>query len=318
MKKIFSKFFQFFIVLFGISFFSFSLIYLSPGDAAEIMLTDCGIIPTPELLAHTRAELGLDKPFLFQYWHWLSSVIRLDFGTSYSMKMPVLEKLAQSFLPTLQLSLLSLFFMLIISFPLGILAAVKKDKWQDYMVRGLTFFGISIPNFWLSLIFLSFFGVYLKWVKVAGGTKDFSSMILPALTLSIAMSSKYIRQIRILVIEEMEKPYVFGARMRGMSERFILWKEVVPNVMIPLITLLGLSLGSLLGGTAVVEIVYNFPGLGNTAIKAISMRDFPLIQSYVLLVALIYLIINTIVDISYKKFDNRVSDIDNIVNEVVY
>lgn len=308
MKKIFSKLLQIVIVLFGISFLSFGLIYLSPGDAAEIMLSDCGIIPTPELLAHTRAELGLDKPFMFQYLHWLGSVLRLDFGNSYSMRMPVLDKLSQAFMPTLQLSLLSLFFMLLISVPLGILSAVKKDKWQDYAIRGLTFLGISVPNFWLSLIFLSFFGVYLKWVKVAGGSSDFKSMILPALTLSIPMSAKYIRQIRVLVIEEMQKPYVMGARMRGLKERFILWKEVLPNVMIPLITLVGLSLGSLLGGTAVVEIVYNFPGLGNTAIKAISMRDFPLIQSYVLLVALIYLIINTIIDMTYKKVDNRITE----------
>ncbi|KYM44031.1 nickel ABC transporter permease [Fusobacterium necrophorum] len=308
-KQFFHKLSQFVIVLVGISFFTFSLTYLSPGDPAEIMLTDCGNIPTPELLAQTRAELGLDKPFHERYASWCSSVMKGDMGKSYSLKVPVTQKIKQAFLPTLNLSLLALFFMVVISFPLGILAAVKVNKWQDYLVRAFTFIGISIPSFWLGLIFLSIFGVTLKWISVSGGKVDFRSMILPALTISLAMSSKYIRQIRHVFLEELDKNYVFGARMRGMKESVILWKHVLPNAMLPLITLLGLSLGSLLGGTAVVEIIYNWPGMGNMAIKAISYRDYPLIQAYVLLIALIYLIINMIVDYSYRYLDSRVKEV---------
>ena len=288
-KKIYSKVAQILIVLIGISFFTFSLTYLSPGDPAEIMLTECGHIPTPELLAQTRAELGLDKPFIEQYGTWCYSVASGNMGKSYSLRIPVVEKIAQAFLPTLNLSLLALFFMLIISIPLGILAAVKANKWQDYLVRMVTFAGISIPSFWLGLIFLSIFGVVLKWVSVSGGKTDFKSMILPALTISLAMSAKYTRQVRHIFLEELDKSYVAGARMRGIKERIILWKHVLPNAMLPLITLLGLSLGSLLGGTAVVEIIYNWPGMGSMAVKAISYRDYPLIQAYVLLLSLIHI-----------------------------
>ena len=286
---------QILVVLFGISFFTFSLTYLSPGDPAEIMLTECGNIPTPELLEQTRAELGLDKPFAEQYCRWAGHVVQGELGKSYSLRVPVIDKIKTAFMPTI-----------IISLPLGILAALKVNKWQDYFVRAISFTGLSIPSFWLGLIFLSIFGVILHWVTVSGGKADFKSMILPAFTLGFAMSAKYIRQVRHTVLEELNKDYVVGARMRGIKESTILIKHVLPNALIPLITLLGLSLGSLLGGTAVIEIIYNFPGMGNLAIKAISFRDYPLVQAYVLLIALIYLVINLIVDFSYKLLDKRV------------
>ena len=297
---------QILVVLFGISFFTFSLTYLSPGDPAEIMLTECGNIPTPELLEQTRAELGLDKPFAEQYCRWAGHVVQGELGKSYSLRVPVVDKIKTAFMPTLKLSLLSLTFMIVISLPLGILAALKVNKWQDYLVRAISFTGLSIPSFWLGLIFLSIFGVMLRWVTVSGGKADFKSMILPAFTLGFAMSAKYIRQVRHTVLEELNKDYVVGARMRGIKESTILIKHVLPNALIPLITLLGLSLCSLLGGTAVIEIIYNFPGMGNLAIKAISFRDYPLVQAYVLLIALIYLVINLIVDFSYKLLDKRV------------
>ena len=301
---------QILLVLFGISFFTFSLTYLSPGDPAEIMLTECGNLPTPELLEQTRAELGLDRPFAEQYCRWAGHVLQGEMGKSYSLRVPVVDKIKTAFFPTLKLSLLSLTFMIVISIPLGVLAAVKKDKWQDYFVRAISFTGLSIPSFWLGLIFLSIFGVMLRWVTVSGGKADLKSMILPAFTLGFAMSAKYIRQVRHTVIEELNKDYVVGARMRGIKESTILVKHVLPNALIPLITLLGLSLGSLLGGTAVIEIIYNYPGMGNMAIKAISFRDYPLVQAYVLLIALIYLVVNLIVDISYKYLDKRVEGVN--------
>ena len=301
---------QILLVLFGISFFTFSLTYLSPGDPAEIMLTECGNLPTPELLEQTRAELGLDRPFAEQYCRWAGHVLQGEMGKSYSLRVPVVDKIKTAFFPTLKLSLLSLTFMIVISIPLGVLAAVKKDKWQDYLVRAISFTGLSIPSFWLGLIFLSIFGVMLRWVTVSGGKADFKSMILPAFTLGFAMSAKYIRQVRHTVIEELNKDYVVGARMRGIKESTILVKHVLPNALIPLITLLGLSLGSLLGGTAVIEIIYNYPGMGNMAIKAISFRDYPLVQAYVLLIGLIYLVVNLIVDISYKYLDKRIEGVN--------
>ena len=299
---------QIVIVLMGISFFTFGLTYLSPGDPAEIMLTECGNVPTPELLEKTRAELGLDKPFLVQYGTWLKGVMTGDMGTSYSMKVPVVDKLVSCFWPTLELALASLVIMVLISVPLGILSAVCRNKWVDYLVRALTFLGVSVPNFWIGLILLSIFGVTLRWVTVSGGSTDFKSLILPAVTLAIAMSAKYTRQVRIAVLEELNQDYVTGARMRGIRERTILWKHVLPNAMLPLVTLLGLSLGSLLGGTAVVEIIYNWPGMGSMAVKAISCRDYPLVQGYVLWIALLYMGINLLVDLSYTRLDPRLKE----------
>lgn len=299
---------QIVIVLFGISFFTFGLTYLSPGDPAEIMLTECGNIPTPELLEQTRAELGLDKPFLVQYGNWLKGVLTGDMGKSYSMKVPVVEKLVSCFFPTLKLALASLLIMILFSIPLGILSAVYHNRWPDYLVRGLTFFGVSVPNFWIGLILLSIFGVQLRWVTVSGGSTDFKSLVLPAVTLAIAMSAKYTRQVRIAVLEELQQDYVTGARMRGLSEKKILWKHVLPNATLPLVTLLGLSLGSLLGGTAVVEIIYNWPGLGSMAVKAISCRDYPLVQGYVLWIALLYMGINLLVDLYYERLDPRLKE----------
>ncbi|MBO1308021.1 ABC transporter permease [Enterococcus sp. 669A] len=296
---------QLFIVLFGISFLTFLLVYLSPGDPAEIMLTECGHIPTPELLAQARHDLGLDRPFLTQYGSWLKGVVTGDMGMSYSFKMPVFQKLIQCLLPTLALALLSLAIMLVVSLPLGFLSAVFHNKWMDYVVRGFSFIGISVPSFWIGLVLLRVFGVNLGWVSVSGGSADLRSIILPAVTLALAMSAKYTRQVRITVLEELNKEYVTGARMRGIPERKILMQHVMPNVLLPLVTILGLSFGSLLGGTAVVEIIYNWPGLGNMAVRAIACRDFPLIQGYVLMISLFYMLINLLVDFSYPLIDPR-------------
>ena len=307
-KQIVKRLIQIVIVLFGISYFTFGLTYLSPGDPAEIMLTECGNVPTPELLEKTRAELGLDKPFLIQYGTWLKNIIQGDMGTSYSMKVPVFDKLMSCLLPTLKLSLTSLAIMLVISVPAGIFAAYYKNKFVDYIVRGTTFLGISIPNFWLGLILLSVFGVKLGWLPVAGGGTDWRHLLLPAFTLAFAMSAKYTRQVRIAVLEELHQDYVTGARMRGMKERTILWRHVLPNAMLPLVTLLGLSLGNLLGGTAVVELIFSWPGMGNMAVSAITSRDYPLVQGYVLWIALIYMAINLLVDLSYHHLDPRLKE----------
>ena len=307
-KQIARRIIQILIVLFGISFFTFGLIYLSPGDPAEIMLTECGNIPTQELLEKTRAELGLDKPFMVQYLNWLKGVLSGDMGTSYSMKVPVIQKLSSSFWPTFEMALMSLLIMIVISLPLGIIAAVYQNKWPDYLVRAITFCGVSIPSFWLGLILLSIFGVTLKWVSVSGGTSDFKSLILPSVTLAISMSAKYTRQVRIAVLDELHQDYVIGARMRGLKESMILWCHVLPNAILPLITLIGLSFGSLLGGTAVVEIIYNWPGMGSMAVKAISCRDYPLVQGYVLWIAILYMVINLLVDLSYKYLDPRLKE----------
>ena len=204
-KQIGKRFLQILIVLIGVSFFTFGLTYLSPGDPAEIMLTECGNLPTPELLEQTRHELGLDQPFLVQYGNWVKGVLTGDMGTSYAFKVPVTEKLMKCFWPTLKMSLFALLLMILFSIPCGILSAVYQNKWPDYLIRGITFFGVSIPSFWIGLILLSIFGVQLRWINVAGGTTDFKAMILPSVTLALSMSAKYTRQVRNAVLEELRQ-----------------------------------------------------------------------------------------------------------------
>ena len=304
-KEIWARLLQIAVILLGVSFFSFCLTFLSPGDPAEAMLTDGGNRPSPELLHAVREELGLNRPFLVQYGSWLMGVVQGDLGRSLSSKQPVSATILNHLPATVWLSLAALTLMIVISVPFGILAAVKRNRPADYIVRGLSFLGISMPGFWVGLMLLYYLGLKMSWFPIASPVVGLRTIVLPALTLAVAMSAKYVRQVRTAVLEELGQDYVVGARAQGFSESAILWKQVLPNALLPLITMLGLSLGSLLGGTAVVEIVFSWPGLGKLAVEAITNRDYPLAQGIVLWMALIYMAINLLVDISYSWFDPR-------------
>ena len=294
------------IVLIGISFITFALTYLAPGDPVQAMFSATGVMPTTDVLDQMREDMGLNEPLLVQYWNWLTSCLQGDFGTSYQSKQPVVSMLLARLWPTIKLALLSLVIMLVFAVPMGILSAVYQNKPIDYIVRALTFFGVSVPNFWVGLILIMVFAVNLKIFPVISSGGDLMSLILPACTLAFAMTAKYTRQVRTAVLEELHQDYVVGARARGVPERKILWGNVLPNSMLPLITLLGLSMGSLLGGTAVVEVIFSYPGLGNLAVSSITAYDYPVIQGYVLWVAVIYMVINLVVDFSYGFIDPRI------------
>ena len=304
-KAITSRLMQMLIVLIGISFLTFLLTFMSPGDPVRDMYISMGVIPDEKLIAETRAQMGLDDPFFTQYFRWLGNCLKGDFGTSFSWGKPVAALLASRLWPTLKLALLSLVFMLIVSVPLGVLSAVHKDKPIDYIVRAVTFFGVSLPNFWVGLMLILIFCVKLKLLPVVSAGGTFKDLILPAVTLAVAMSAKYTRQVRTAVLEELHSDYVVGARARGVPEAKILWGNVFPNSLLPLITMLGLSIGSLLGGTSVVEVIFSYPGMGKMAVDAITTLDYNMIQAYVLWVALIYMVINLLVDISYNYVDPR-------------
>lgn len=306
-KQLLSRLGQIILVLLGISFITFALVMLSPGDPVRQMIAgNEDIIVSQHEIDALRAELGLDKPFVFQYLDWLGRALRGNLGFSYMVKKPVVEELMHSLPATVILSLASTFFMLAISIPLGIYSAVKRGTFADYAVRSVTFAGISVPNFWMGLMLLWVFGLKLRWLPIVGGEVSLRNLVLPAMTLGIVMASKYTRQVRAAVLEELSQDYVAGARARGMSESHILWKEVLPNAMLPLITLLGISFGNLLGGAAVVEIVFSWPGLGYLAVQSIIYRDFQLVQGIVLWIALMYMVINLIVDVSYNRLDPRI------------
>ncbi len=296
------------LVLFGISLVTFALTYLSPGDPVRTMYASSGMLPSEEVIQQTREALGLNRSFFVQYWCWLRDCLSGYFGISFSARKPVSDVIILRLGPTLKLAFMSLIVMLIISIPLGMLAAVKKNKVIDYFIRGTTFLGISIPNFWVGLMLLYVVALKFKLVPVISTGDGIDKMILPVLTLAFAMSAKYTRQVRTAILEELNQDYVIGARSRGIKESTILWKHVFPNALLPLITLLGLSLGSLLGGTAVIEVIFSYPGLGSLAVSAITSYDYPLIQAYVMWIALIYMLINLFVDISYRYLDPRVRE----------
>ncbi len=305
-KQLLMRLGQIVLVLLGISFITFCLVMLAPGDPVRQMIAgNEDIIVSQVEIDALRHELGLDKPFIFQYLDWLGRVLQGNFGFSFMMKRPVLDALLESLPATIILALASSVFMLVFSIPLGIYTAVKQDTWFDYLIRGLTFAGVSVPNFWMGLVLLWVFALKLNIFPIIGGEVSLENLILPMTTLGIVMTAKYTRQVRAAVLEELRQDYVMGARARGLSESHILWREVLPNALLPLVTLLGLAFGSLLGGAAVVEIVFSWPGLGYTVVQAITYRDFQTVQAIVLWIAFMYMIINLIVDISYNRLDPR-------------
>ena len=304
-RKIGYRLAHIFLVLLGVSFLSFLLMYVSPGDPVRAMYAVSGSIPSEEVLEQTREELGLNDPFFIQYGNWVSNCLRGDFGTSYSKGEAVATLLMERVMPTIQLALLSLVIMVLVAVPIGVYSALRQNSILDYLLRGTTFISISMPNFWVGLLLLYVVAMKLGWLPVVSNQMNFQRLILPAVTLAIAMAGKYARQVRAAILEELRQDYVAGARARGLSERCVLWCHVLPNAVLPLITMLGLSLGSLLGGTAVVEVIFSYPALGSLAISAITSIDYPLIQGYVLWIALIYMAVNLVVDLSYNRLDPR-------------
>ena len=305
-KQILARIGQIVLVLLGISFITFALVMLAPGDVVRQMIAgNEDIIVSQAEIDALRAELGLDKPFFFQYLDWLGRAPQGNLGFSYMVKKPVVEALWEGLPGTVLLSLASLFMMMVVSIPAGIYSAVKRGSVVDNIVRVFTFMGVSMPGFWVGLMLLWIFGLKLDLLPIVGGEISLETLIMPSLTLAIAMASKYTRQVRTAILEELHQDYVVGARARGMTESHILWKEVLPNAMLPLITLLGLSLGNLLGGAAVIEMVFQWPGLGRLAIEAITYRDFQLVQGVVVWIALMYMVINLVVDMSYNHLDPR-------------
>ena len=292
-------------ILIGISFISFALIYFTGGDAVAVRYEAIGGVLSPELINQKREELGLNRPFIIQYISWLLGVIQGDMGISYVSGKPVFGYIFSKLPNTLLLSISSLLTTLIISLPLGILSAVKKNSVFDNIIKGLSFVGNSLPNFFVALVLSYIFALQLKLLPVISQGTSIKSLILPTLTLALAMSAKYIRQIRALIVSELSKPYVTGARARGIKENIIIFFNVLRLTSLTLITLMSLSFGSLLGGSSIVESIFMWDGIGKLAIESINLRDYPVILAYVLWMAFIYVFINLMSDISYYFLDPR-------------
>ncbi len=305
-KYIVKRILQLLPILLGITFLSFAMMRLAGSDAVTEMYSNTGSAVSEEVLDAAREELGLNRPFLVQYFSWLGEMLRGNMGVSYISGRDVFATFVSKLPATLLLTVLSVLLTIVISVPLGILAAVKQGRLADQVLRFLSFIGNAMPNFFVALLLMQLLSMKLRWLPVISDGTTIRSAIMPMLTLAIAMSAKYMRQVRTAVLEELNKEYVNGAMARGVSERVILWKSVMRSALLTIVTLLALSIGSLLGGTAIVESIFMWDGVGKLAVDAIQMRDYPLIQAYVVWMAIIYVVVNLITDLLYRVLDPKI------------
>ena len=290
------------VVIFGVLCLVFFLIHLVPGDPVEVMLGESARPADREAL---RISLGLDQPLLTQFSQYLGNVVQLDFGTSLHSKRPIVDILAERLPATLELAIAALFVAILIAFPLGVMAAVRKDTGWDHGAMAVSLIGVSIPNFLMGPLLILFFAVGLGWFPVSG-REGFSSLILPAITLGTAMAAILSRMVRATLLEVLDEDYIRTARAKGLSPRIVIWRHALRNALLPVITLLGLQLGALLAGAVITEAVFSWPGIGQLIIEAIQGRDYPVVQACVLLIALTYVLVNTLTDLAYGWFDPRV------------
>ena len=292
-------------VLLGVTFLSFAMMRLAGSDAITELYGDKGAV-SQEIIDAKRAELGLDRPFLSQYFSWLGGLLTGDMGTSYVSGRDVFGTFVSKLPATLLLTALSVAATVLLSVPLGILAAVRHDRFTDYFLRFCSFIGNALPNFFVALLLMQVFSIRWRLLPVLSEGTSLRSAVLPTLTLAIAMSAKYMRQVRAAVLEELNRDYVTGARARGVREGVILGGSVLRCAMLTILTLLGLSVGSLLGGTAIIESIFQWDGVGKLAVDAITMRDYPMIQAYVVWMAVIYVAVNLVTDLLYHALDPRI------------
>ncbi len=294
-------------ILLLISFISFSLMHLSPGDPAEIYLSQGGQTPDPKALVEVRTQLGLDKPFIEQYFSWLGGLFHGDLGTSFFTKKPVMQEIATLFPNTLALTFLGIALTLVISIPLGILCATHENKVIDYIIRCLTFVNSSLPGFFAAMLLIYILGIRLRLLPTVSSGSPVG-IWMPALTLALCLSAGYTRQIRAAIIAELGEDYIRMKKARGIKERVILYSGALRSVMPNIITLAGINIGRLLGGTAIIEIVCTYQGIGRLAVNSITNRDYPMMQGYILVMATIYVLVNLIVDLLHAAVDPRVKN----------
>ena len=293
-------------ILFAITFLSFAMMRIAGSDVIEQKMENTGSDVSQEVIDAARAELGLDKVFLVQYATWLNNLLHGDMGTSYVSGKNVFSTFISKLPATLLLTVTSIALTIVVSIPLGILAAIKQNKFTDFLIRFGSFLGNSMPNFFVALLLMYIFAIRLGWFPVIAKGVGLQSVAMPSMTLAIAMSAKYLRQVRATVLDELSKDYVIGAKARGVRFSVTLWGSVLRACLVTIITLLMLSIGSLLGGTAIVESIFMWDGVGKLAVDAINMRDYPIIQAYVMWMAIIYVVVNLITDLSYHVLDPRI------------
>lgn len=289
-------------VLLGVVTLVFSLIHLVPGDPVQIMLGEGAQSNDVELL---RQKLGLDRPILEQYTTYLKNLSRGDLGVSFRFGEPVEQIILTRYPATIELAILSLIVGLMIAVPAGISAATSPGKWLDRGITTLTLLGISLPNFALGPLVIILFSITLGWLPVSGRA-GVSSYVLPAMTLGFSLSAILTRMVRASMIEELQEDYVKTARAKGLPESKVLLKHALKNSLIPVVTVLGLQFGTLLAGAIITESIFSWPGLGRLTVQAINSRDYPLVQGCILMIALTYVLVNLLTDLTYGFLDPRI------------
>jgi peptide/nickel transport system permease protein len=293
------KFFEVLVFVLFITFVSFLFVRMAPGDPVLTILNVDELSVSQEQVEALREDMGFNKPLLVQYGLWLMNFIQLDFGLSYATGQPVLDMILMGLPATIELSVGALVVMFLVSIPLGSLSALYRNSWIDRISRVLSILGAAVPSFWLGLIFIDLFGVRLNILPTMG-RDGMISLILPSLTLGLAISSVYVRLLRSSLLDSLSQEFIRAARARGLSEMRIFFAHAFRHSLPPVITVFGVSLGSLIGGVVVIEVLFAYPGIGKMVVDAIRQRDYPLIQGYILIMAIIVFLVNTCVDISYR------------------
>jgi len=294
------------VVLCGVSMLTFGLTFLTPGDPARTVLRQqYGQTPSPAVVDAFREEHGLDEPVVVQYVDWLTGVLQGDFGSSYISGRPVMELLAEALPPTLELSTAALVVALVVAVPAGVLSAVHQGEWIDSLSQLGALIGVSMPNFWLGYLLIIVFSLQLSLFPVAG-SGGLSHLVLPAIALGTGMTAIITRLVRMSLLEVLDEPYVKTARSKGLNERIVVYKHALRNALIPVVTIVGLQFGFLLSGAVVVEIVFQRPGIGVLLVDAVLARDYPVVQGAVLLIAVLFVLTNTLVDLTYQYLDPRI------------
>ena len=288
----------------------FTLIHLTPGDPIDVMMAES---VDPTVKANLRRELGLDRPIYLQYLSWMSRLAHGDLGRSIRNREPVIENVSRRIGPSLQLAGLAMAISLVIATPIGVLSASRRNTSVDRFGTSFALFGICMPNFLLALLLIFFFGVKLRWLPISGYTDPFEdpihglrSLVLPAVTLGLALAAVITRTLRSSMLEALAEDYVRTARAKGLSEWTVIRGHVLKNALIPVVTVLGLQLGTLIGGAVITEYVFALPGVGRLVVDAVFARDYPLVQGVVLLIAVGFIVSNLLVDVLYGLIDPRI------------
>lgn len=297
-------------VIIVVSIISFLITYIMPGDPVRVIL---GNFATEDQVMQLNSQLGLDKPIYTQFVLWISKIIRGDLGESLFLNMPVTKAILGRIEPTFLLAIIGQSIGLFIGIPMGVVAAVKHKSWVDQSAIAVSLAGVSIPSFWLSLMFILGFSVKLRWFPVCGyrpiaevGFGAIKYLVLPGITLGFMQSGLIARMTRSAMLDVLRQDYIRTARNKGLCESIVIARHALKNALIPVVTVIGFSLAVLLGGTWIVETVFNIPGTGSLAINAIMKRDYPIIQGCMIFIAIIYILVNLFVDISYAFLNPKV------------